>query len=250
MNRIMALCALLITCIAGWLVWWPAVGVPILAYHQVSAADEIYSVTAAQFEEQMNYLHENGYTSIHLQQLNDSFEGKFILPDKPIVITFDDGYEDNLLAALPIMEKYDMQSTIFIATSLVGTPDYLSWQQIADIQARNTEIGSHTMTHVGLASVSAEQQRFEIRGSKAALEQHLGKPIIFFAYPYGQFTPITQQLLREAGYLGACSGIPGLNRKGVDVYALKRVNVPHPRYGLWEFRLRLLRANLYSKLGI
>ena len=209
MNRIMALCALLIACIAGWLVWWPAAGVPILAYHQVSAADEIYSVTAAQFEEQMNYLHENGYTSIHLQQLNDSFEGKFILPDKPIVITFDDGYEDNLLAALPIMEKYDMQSTIFIATSLVGTPDYLSWQQIADIQARNTEIGSHTMTHVGLASVSAEQQRFEIRGSKAALEQHLGmlcrrrRQCRIFT-PYGKPSPARGMPKRVCSPLRAC----------------------------------------------
>lgn len=250
MNRVMALCALFIAGIAGWLVWWPAAGAPILAYHQVSPADEIYSVTADQFEEQMSYLQQQGYTPIDLQQLSDHFDGKMSLPDKPIIITFDDGYEDNLLAALPIMEKYNMRSTVFIATSLVGTPDYLSWQQIAEMQARNTEIGSHTMTHVGLGSVSTDQQRLEIVGSKAALEQHLGKPIYFFAYPYGQFTPITQQLLREAGYRGACSGIAGLNNKGVDVYALKRVNVPHPKYGLWEFRLRLLRANMYSKLGI
>ncbi|MBC8016465.1 MAG: polysaccharide deacetylase family protein [Sporomusaceae bacterium] len=250
MNRVMALCALVIVCIISWLMWWPAAGVPILAYHQVSPADEIYSVTGVQFEEQMSYLQEQGYTPINLQQLFDSYDGKGSLPDKPIIITFDDGYEDNLLAALPIMEKYNMRSTVFIITDMVGTSEYVSWQQIAEMQARNTEIGSHTMNHVGLGSVSADQQRLEILGSKKALEQHLGKPINFFAYPYGQFTPITQQLLREAGYRGACSGIAGLNSKGVDFYALKRVNVPHPRYGLWEFRLRLLRANLYSKLGI
>lgn len=249
MNRVMALCALFMMCIVSWL-GWPAAGVPILAYHQVSPDDDIYSVTVTQFEEQMRYLSEHGYTPIDLQQLFDFYEGKATLPDKPIIITFDDGYEDNYLTALPIMEKYNMRSTEFVITSLVGTPDYLSWQQISDMQARHTEIGSHTMTHVGLGDVSAEEQRREIVGSKAILEQHIGKPINFFAYPYGQFTPITEQLLREAGYQGACSGIAGLNSKGVDVYALKRVNVPHPKYGLGEFRLRLLRANIYSKLGI
>lgn len=249
MNRVMVFFILFIMGMASWLAW-PAAGVPILAYHEVSPADDIYSVTADQFEEQMRYLEEHGYTSIDLQQLFDSYEGNFILPNKPIIITFDDGYENNFLAALPIMEKYNMRSSVFIITEMVGTPEYISWQQVAEMQARHTEIGSHTMTHVGLGSVSAEQQRLEIVGSKAALEQHLNKPIKFFAYPYGEFTSVTEQLLREAGYQGACSGIAGLNNKGVDAYALKRVNVPHPKYGLWEFRMRLLRANLYSKLGI
>lgn len=249
MNNVLALCALVIAGIVSWLAW-PAAGVPILAYHQVSLDDDIYSVTADQFEQQMSYLSENGYTPIDLQQLFDSYEGKVTLPKKPIIITFDDGYKDNFLAALPIMEKYNMRSTVFVITDLVGTPEYLSWQQIAEMQERHTEIGSHTMKHVGLGSVSADQQRIEIVGSKAALEQQLGKPIKFFAYPYGQFTSVTEQLLREAGYQGACSGIAGLNNKGVDAYALKRVNVPHPKYGLAEFRLRLLRANIYSKLGI
>jgi len=249
MNRVLALSAFFVICIVSWLVW-PGAGVPILAYHQVSEeTDDIYSVTGVQFEEQMAYLHEKGYTPISLGQLFDFYEGKAVLPDKPIIITFDDGYEDNFLVALPIMEKYKMHSTVFIITSLVGTPDYLSWQQIADMQGRQTEIGSHTVTHVALDELSSDEQRHEIVDSKVMLEKHVG-PVKFFAYPYGQFTSTTQQILGEAGYLGACSGIPGLNRKDVPVYALKRVNVPHPKYGLGEFRLRLLRAHIYSKLGI
>lgn len=248
MNRVVALSAFLIICILSWLIW-PGPGVPILAYHQVSDADDIYSVTAAQFEEQMSYLKKQGYTSISLEELNNYYEGNFNLPDKPIIITFDDGYEDNLLAALPIMEKYNMRSTVFIVTGLVGTREYLSWQQIAEMKVRHTEIGSHSVSHIALGDSSPDQQRHEVTASKAMLEEHVG-PVKFLAYPYGQFTPMTQQILREAGYLGACSGIAGLNSKGVDIYALKRVNVPHPKYGLGEFRLRLLRANIYSKLGI
>lgn len=249
MNKflVLGICAVILA--VGWLVF-PTAGVPILAYHQVSDADDVYSVTAAQFEEQMNYLASKGYTAISLQELFDAYEGKAKLPDKPIVITFDDGYEDNLLAALPIMEKYHMRGTVFVAAGLVGTPEYLSWQQISSMQERHTEIGSHTVSHVGLSGLSPEQQRIEIVNSKAMLEQHIGKPIQFLAYPYGQFAPVTQQVLQEAGYKGACSGITGVNHKGIDPYALKRVNIPHPKYGLGEFRLRLFRAHLYSKLGI
>ena len=248
MNRVIALSAFFVMCVVSWL-FWAGPGVPILAYHQVSEEDDIYSVTAMQFEEQMGYLQEKGYTAISLEQLFDSYEGRAVLPNKPIIITFDDGYEDNFLAALPIMEKYNMRSTVFIVTSLVGTTDYLSWQQIADMQVRHTEIGSHTVSHIALSDYSVEQQRLEIASSKEILEEHIG-PVKFFAYPYGQFTKVTQQLLGEAGYLGACSGIVGLNSKSAPVYVLKRINVPHPRYGLGEFRLRLLRANIYSKLGI
>ena len=248
MNRVLAFSAFLVICVLGWLAS-PGPGVPILAYHQVSEADDIYSVTALQFEQQMDYLKEKGYTAISMEQLFDSFEGRGVLPDKPIIITFDDGYEDNLLTALPIMQKYNMRSTIFVVSGLVGTTEYLSWQQIAELQADHTEIGSHTVSHIALNEISPDEQRLEVVDSKAMLEQHVG-PVKFFAYPYGQFTAISQQILKEAGYLGACSGIAGLNSKGVDAYALKRVNVPHPKYGLGEFRVRLLRANIYSKLGI
>lgn len=249
MNKVVALSLCFLVSILSWL-FWPTASVPILAYHQVSEVEDIYSVTAAQFEEQMNYLSSEGYTAISLEELFASYEGKFSLPKKPIIITFDDGYEDNFLTALPIMEKYHMRSTVFIVTDLVGTPEYLSWPEIREMQKRHTEIGSHTVSHVGLGNLTGEEQNRQILESKAILERYLGKPIKFLAYPYGQYSALTQQLLQQAGYKGACSGIPGQNGKEVDAYALKRVNVPHPQYGLGEFRLRLFRAHLYTKLGI
>ena len=249
MNKFVALSVFFIVGIMSWLLW-PTPSVPILAYHQVSEEKDIYSVTAGQFAEQMEYLSAKGYHAISLEELFAAYEGKGTLPNKAIVITFDDGYEDNFLTALPIMEKYNMKATVFVVPSLVNTPDYLSWQQVLAMKERKIEIGSHTMNHIGLGEVSPEKQRQEIVDSKLVLEQHLGTTVKFFAYPYGQFTAITQQLLREAGYKGASSGIPGLNNPNTDAYALKRVNVPHPRYGLGEFRLRLLRAEIYSKLGI
>ncbi len=237
-----------VLCASFWLLY-PTGGVPILAYHQVSEVDDIYSVTAGQFAEQMEYLAKEGYNAISLQELFAFYEGTGTLPPRPIVITFDDGYEDNYLTALPIMEKFQMKSTVFIVAGLVGTPEYLSWQQIAKMKQRQTEIGSHTLSHVALNSLAPEQQRYELLQSKKLLEQHIG-PVNFLAYPYGAFSKVTEQMLRETGYLGACSGIPGLSHKEENLYALKRINIPHPKYGLLEFRLRLLRGVIYSKLGM
>lgn len=248
-NKVAVLSAAVIIGIISWF-FWPEASVPILAYHQVSEENDLYSVPAGDFAQQMEYLSAKGYHAISLGELFAAYEGKGTLPSKPIIITFDDGYEDNFVTALPIMEKYKMKATIFVVPSLVGTPDYLSWQQVSALNERNIEIGSHTMNHIGLGEVSPQVQKREVVDSKMILEEHIGRKVLFFAYPYGQFTPLTQKLLQEAGYLGASSGIPGLNNKNTDAYALKRVNVPHPRYGLGEFRLRLLRAEIYSKLGI
>lgn len=249
MNKYLASGVLFVIIILGWLVW-PVSAVPILAYHQVGDIDDMYSITASQFEEQMAYLTRNGFHTISLEELFNFYDGKGKLPDKPVIITFDDGYEDNYLTALPILEKYNMSATVFIVPNLIGTEEYLSWQQVGEMQQRHTEIGSHTLSHIAMDEISEEQQRREASQSKLVLEHHVGKPIRFLAYPFGQFNAATKQILKETGYLGACTGLPGLNDKSTDAYALKRINMPKPKYGLWEFRLRLFRANLYSKLGI
>ena len=249
MNKILVVGILFIIIIFGWLVW-PVSAVPILAYHQVGDIDDIYSITARQFEEQMAYLAKNGYQAISLEDLFKFYDGQGKLPAKPVIITFDDGYADNYLTALPILEKYNMSATVFIVPNLIATEDYLSWQQVMEMQQRHIEIGSHTMSHIAMDEISEEQQRQEARESKTVLEQHIGKPVRFFAYPYGGFTAATERILKETGYRGACTGVTGLNDQRTDAFALKRINVPQPKYGMWEFRLRLFRANLYSKLGL
>lgn len=220
--------------------------VPILAYHQVSNDDDIYSVKPEQFRQQMKFLAEHGYTPVSLHEVIEAQAGKGSLPDKPIVITFDDGYADNFTTALPIMEEYGMRATVFVIANAVGTPDYLTWEQIAAMTARHTEIGSHTYSHVDLSTLPPEKQREELTLSKTTLEAKLGRPIEFLAYPYGQFNAATQQLLAETGYRAACTGIIGLNTTATPRYALHRINMPQPKYGEWEFMVRLWRAKVYS----
>ena len=246
--KVVLLTAVLIASVALWLAY-SAAGVPILAYHKVSEDDEIYSVKPAEFEKQMRYLSDHGYTAISLTEMLEAFAGKRDMPAKPVIITFDDGYEDNYLAALPIMEKYRMKATVFVIAGKVGEPGYLKWQQIRAMQERNTEIGSHTLSHAALSEITPEEQQLEIAESKAVLERNLGTPVEYLAYPYGKFTASLFAVLQGAGYRAACSGITGLNLRETDPFVLRRINIPQPRYGLMEFRARLLRADIYYRLS-
>jgi peptidoglycan/xylan/chitin deacetylase (PgdA/CDA1 family) len=228
----------------------PLAGVPILAYHQISDTEDIYCVSPADFERQMSYLARQGYTAVSLASVADYMNGGASLPAKPIAVTFDDGYEDNYLEALPIMEKHGMKASVFVIVANVGQPGYLSWDEIRDMQARGMGIGSHTLSHTALPEVTIAERQREIIDSKVILEQELGQTVEFLSYPYGKFDPATIAILRQGNYRGACSGITGLNRPGGDSYSLKRINILRGKLGFWNFRARLLRASIYAKLGL
>jgi peptidoglycan/xylan/chitin deacetylase (PgdA/CDA1 family) len=248
MSKAIKLVAALILLFICWLLV-PSAGVPILAYHQVSTEPEVYSIDPDKFEEQMHYLSNNGYTAISLAELFAANSGGQPLPPKPVIITFDDGYTDNYQTALPIMEKYGMKGTVFVIAGQVGQPGYMTWDQIKFMQAKGIEIGSHTYSHIALTDIGQPQLVDELGRSKQVLETNLAKPVNFLAYPYGQYNPSTIAAVKQAGYIGACSGLPGLGTIKDDAYQLKRVNIPRPKYGLWEFRIRLMRAEIFAKLS-
>jgi peptidoglycan/xylan/chitin deacetylase (PgdA/CDA1 family) len=242
--------AVILAALAIAYVIYPRTGVPILAYHQINDVPEIYSVSPAEFDRQLRYLQEQGYTTISLAEMTAAFAGQAQLPAKPIVITFDDGYQDNYTTALPILRKYNMKATVFVIAGSVGQAEYLTWDEIAAMQAQNTEIGAHTLNHLNLSELPLDQQVHEVTASRQILTQHLGSAVDFMAYPFGKYDSALLSKLDEAGYRGACAGRPGLNVPGSNPYTLKRVNVPHPKFGLWEFKLRLLRARIYTAFGI
>ena len=253
MNRyrqaLLFLTGLIITGIGlAWYLFVTPIGVPILMYHKISYDNNIYSIRPDLFDNQMQYLAGNGFTAISLAQLADGLTGKSTLPAKPIVITFDDGYEDNFTTALPILEKYGLRGAVFIAVDKVGQPGYLSWDQIQVMQNRRTDIGSHTLSHTALTTLDSAQWEQEVKNSKLELEQRLQKPATFLAYPHGKFSSDMFGYLKQVGYTGAFSGITGLNSQGTSLYALNRISVLGPKLGVWDFRIQLAKANIASLL--
>ena len=228
-------------------------GFPILEYHQVTDElldpdFEMYNVPPAEFAAQLDYLQAEGYTTITLQDFMRVVHGKGELPEKPIVLTFDDGYKDNYCTMLPILEAHKMTAVIYVITNELGKKNYLKLDELKDLQRRGIEIGSHTADHLPLTSYDEDFQRRQIRESKIFLEWSGLKTIYSLSYPNGAFDSDIEKILREEEYLTAVTGEAGLNTIETNPYELYRVNIRKPRFGLTEFKFRLWKANFFAKV--
>ena len=205
--------------------------VPILMYHHVDYehVDRLPSsntISPEKFEWQMQYLKDHHFHVISVDQLIQGLKGRKRLPPKAVVITLDDGYEDNYTYTFPILKKYGYPAMIFLPSDLMNTKGFLTWDQIKEMMAHHIEMGSHTRTHVYLPDpIMAEKVWDEIVMSKKILEQHLSVPIKYFCYPSGGFSKEIEDLIAKAGYEAAFTTNRGCNRFNKDLFALKRLRV-------------------------
>ncbi|MBP1761676.1 MAG: polysaccharide deacetylase [Firmicutes bacterium] len=217
-------------------------GVPILTYHKVNPDRNTggfgLRVLPADFDWQMKYLKNNGYHSVSPGNVVDHFQTGSKLPDKPFVITFDDGYQDNYRYAWPILKKYNYTATVFIVPHIVGginAYDYyanlqpenkmLTWQEIKEMNDAGITIGAHALDHASLTKVSPAEAQRQILESKKILEQKLGKEVRYFCYPYGDFNRNIAEMVKKSGYQAATSSEEGLVQANSDPYLLKRLRI-------------------------
>ncbi len=245
---------LLMAFVAWVLTAAPPEGFPILEYHMVTENPhpdaKPYVVPPEDFAEQLDYLAEEGYTTITPQDYARARKGKQQLPEKPIILSFDDGYEDNWRVVLPMLEERGMKAVFYMVTNSIGKPGYLTWDNLFDMERRGMEIGSHTANHLPLTTLSPEKQREELRLSKLMLEWKGMKTIYSFSYPNGSYNAGVVAMLAEEEYLTAVTGEAGLNTLETNPYLLRRVNIPPPHFGLTEFRLRLMKADIAARLDV
>ncbi len=208
--------------------------VPILMYHYLSIPPQdadIYrkdlSVTPANFDAQLAYLKENGYTTIHLRDLVYVLAGRRNLPPKPIIITFDDGYRDNYTNAFPLLKKYGFTATFSVVTDPLdfGDPRYMSWDNIIEMHAAGMEIGAHTKRHYDLRSNDMDFLVYEILGSKEAIEARIGEPVRVFVYPSGEYTPLTEKVVASANYWAALTTAYGAEETFATRFELPRIRM-------------------------
>jgi peptidoglycan/xylan/chitin deacetylase (PgdA/CDA1 family) len=193
------------------------VSVPILTYHYVSnnpnpfdKTRDSLSINPAKFEEEMEYIYQNGFTTITLDLLVKSMEGRGVLPPKPIILTFDDGYIDFYVNAFPILRRYNLNATAFISPGLIGQSPYIDWNQVKEMNKTGLiSFQAHSVTHPDLTKLSIEKLRWEIEESKIMLQNFLGRPVNFFAYPFGYSNAKVWKAAKEAGFYGAVSTING-----------------------------------------
>lgn len=224
----------------------PPSGIPVLNYHQINDVDEnLLTVSTAEFETQMTWLEENGYKTITVSELLDSLEGKGSLPERPVLITFDDGYIDNYKCAFPILKKHNMKACIFLISEYVSLyPNYLTWEQLAEMQLSGIEFGSHTVDHNVLTELSPNSVNHELTDSKNVLESRLRRRIEVLAYPCGYTNEYIKTRVTATGYRAAFTVNLGNVHPGDDLYALNRVPIfgalPHTMFR-FEARIRCPR---------
>ena len=213
--------------------------VPILMYHAIAPASETSSrlaVSPEAFAEQIAYLHETGFealTAAHLAEIMAGRAGR--LPDRPVVLTFDDGFEDFHGRALPVLDGHGYAATVFVTTGWVQDAGphaagrrpgpMLSWSQIAETAQAGMEVGAHSWQHPQLDQLRGNVLREELYASKAHLEDRLGVPVPGLAYPFGYSNARVRQMARDAGYGYACAVSNTTLNGHADLLALPRLTV-------------------------
>lgn len=221
------------------------VKVPIFVYHYVEYVKDqkdttrkLLATSPRVFEAQIVTLKENGYKFITFKDVERYLQGVQKLPEKPIIITFDDGYEDFYTDVFPIIKKHSIQVTQYLVADFIGKPNYLKDEQIRIlIKSGLVEFGSHTLTHVNLNTVPALHASYEISESKSSLERRYQMPISTFAYPYGAYTEEIARIVEKEGYLTAVTTEDGITIKKDERFRLKRV---HPGIDTGVMLLRRL----------
>ena len=233
--------------------------IPILMYHGIarplkSGLRTCLCVPKWVFATQMWYLRFAGYTPINMAQLAACMRGDESFPDKPVVMTFDDGFENNYVNALPILRKYGFTATVYLVADRIGKtknwspdprlkdPPIMTIEQIKEMAECGIDFGAHTFTHPHLTQIPPEQLVREVRDCKGYLEQLLGKPITTFCYPYGKtsYSEEIRQLVIDSGYQAACTTRSGCNYPDSDAFALKRL-MPRSRTYIPKFA-KLLKS--------
>ena len=228
--------------------------IPVLAYHNVDHAPvgallrKLY-VTPTQFERQMWTLRRCGFRALSMSQGLPHLADE--QPSKCVILTFDDGYLDNLREAAPILKKYGFSATCYVVSGRIGEHNrwdcdelnvkkpLMNRQQLDEWLACGMEIGSHTVSHPRLDQIEPAAAEQEIAQSRIALSGLFGVEIAHFCYPYGRFNAENVKAVHRAGYRSAVATSRGFARPGDDMFQLPRVSI-HGDNGYMKFLLKVL----------
>lgn len=209
-------------------------GVPVLCYHHLAAEGGPmggYNLHPKLLEEQFRFLKAAGYKTVRLDQFYAYINGQkpSDFPDKPILLTFDDGSKTHAEVLVPLLKKYGFTAAVFIYPSIIssGKKYYMTWDQLKGaLDSGVLDLGSHTLYHPKLPTMSRAFIRKQLLESKQILETKTGRKVIDLAYPFGLFDPRVIEEAKSIGYRMAFTVNPGKNLPGTPVYNVHRSLVP------------------------
>lgn len=178
-------------------------GVPVICYHYIGEDPSGKSpliISEEKFKEHLKTIKDNGYITLTMEELNDYLFKDRPIPEKSVVITFDDGSIDNYTKAFPILKEFNVKATMYVISDYINRSGYINSDQIKEMSDYGIDIESHTVSHRRLSTLSYEEQLKELKDSKEAIQKLTGKPVIAIAYPEGKYNEDTKKATIEAGY--------------------------------------------------
>jgi peptidoglycan/xylan/chitin deacetylase (PgdA/CDA1 family) len=213
-------------------------GVPILMYHEIAArpiSAARLAVNPDSFAEQLAYLAVGGYSAMSAWQLAAAMKSSGSVPDKPVVLTFDDGFADFHDVVVPLLARYGFTASLYVTSGWVAgqpegrgrgaPPGMLSWEQLAEIAAAGVEIGSHSVSHPQLDQLPADSLREELARSKREIEDRLGVAVGGVAYPFGYSSRLVRATAAGVGYQYGCAVGNRLASNASDQFTLPRLTI-------------------------
>lgn len=211
--------------------------IPILTYHSIDDSGSVISISPQKFRLQMHYLREKNFNIVSLKDIVQYLREKVTLPPRSVSITFDDGFANLHSVAYPILKSCGFTATIFLVPGHCGKNnqwqgqpgvipilDLLDWDRIKEMADDGFDFGAHTMRHADLSTLTTEQAREEIVNSKLTIEERLGRPVQFFAYPYGSATSEIRDIVTDE-FSGACSVKLNFSSLKSDIHMLPRIDM-------------------------
>jgi len=233
----------------------------ILVYHSIMKVPKNkdtlrITVPPKLFQMQLAYLLSSGYSIVSMDNLLDYMSNDKPVSNKKIVLTFDDGFDDNFDYSYNILKKNGLTATYFLTCNYIGSnrvfPWYdenspygkpITWEEVSRMASDGMGIGSHTLTHINLGRISHDTGKLyeEIKTSKEMLEDKLKMPVRYFSYPFGckgSYNAITEDIIKKSGYKAACVDIFGVNKKNDNIFELKRTRIDW-NDTLFRFRMKI-----------
>ncbi|MHB1651169.1 MAG: polysaccharide deacetylase family protein [Desulfitobacteriaceae bacterium] len=208
---------------------FPQGGIPVLMYHAIeSIPGNSLGVPVEQFAAEMEYLNSQNYETLTLAEFYTALKApsnKVVLPAKPILLTFDDGYADNYRSAWPILKRHGFIATFFVITDSVG-PGMMTWSDLKDLSMYSNNIESHTVHHYDLATLPLANLEEELKQSKTTLEKQLSISVTALCYPSGRYNKQTLDWMPKVGYELGFTTASGKVQKTDNLLLLKRLRVP------------------------
>ena len=237
----------------------------ILTYHSISHGDSPLKISPELFAEQMQWLRDNARV-VSLGELVAALASRRPLPERTVVLTFDDGFQDFYTSAAPLLHRWGLPATVFLPTGYCGRtnawpgqPDWveqeplLDWQQVAELARQGFSFGAHSISHPVLTRLPVAKAQQEIVECKAHIEERVGRRVEFFCYPYGRWNPAVRDLVNQH-YKGACATLARAINPGSDLFALPRADSHYIRHrGLfrmlftWRFLAYLTTRRLIRR---